>query len=176
MKILFDFFPIALFFVIYKFYNIYYATGIMIAASILQTGFYWFKERKLEITHLITLGIVIILGAATIWFRNDYFIKWKPTVVYWVFAFLFVVFRIFKRKNLIELLMAGKVSLPHKAWYALNTSWMLFFIFMGIANLYVAYNFSTDTWVNFKLFGGLGATTIFIIFQSIYMAKHLKSN
>lgn len=174
MKLLFDFFPIMLFFISYKFYGIYIATSVVMVSSLLQIGVLWFKHRKVEFTHIITLILVSVLGAATLFFRNELFIKWKPTAIYWVFALLFLGSQIIGEKPLVQHLMGSKITLPKNIWNRLNLSWVLFFSCMGGINLYVAYQFNTDIWVNFKLFGVLGGTIIFGVLQSLYMTKHLK--
>ena len=174
MKLLFDFFPIVLFFLGYKFYGIYAATMTMIVASLLQTGIFWLKHRRLELTHVITLASGLILGAATLFFHNEIFIKWKPTAIYWVFAILFGGSQIIGSQPLIERLMGNKISLPKLVWQRLNLCWAVFFAGMGAINLYIAYQFNTNVWVNFKLFGTLGGTIIFVILQSLYMGKYLK--
>jgi intracellular septation protein len=174
VKLLFDFFPITLFFLSYKFYGIYVATIVMIIASLLQTGMFWLKHRKIELTHGITLILVLVLGAATLFFHNEMFIKWKPTAIYWLLALLFLGSQMIGKKSILERLMSGKVTLPKNVWRRLDTSWAVFFICMGNANLYIAYHFNTNTWVNFKLFGTMGGTAVFVILQSLYMGKHLK--
>jgi intracellular septation protein len=175
MKLLFDFFPILLFFLGYKFYGIYTATIIAMAASLLQVGFFWFKHRKVEITHTITLILILVLGTATLFSQNTMFIKWKPTAIYWVFSLLFLGSQIIGAKPFIQRLMDNKITLPQNVWQRLNLSWALFFGCMGGVNIYIAYQFSTDIWVNFKLFGTLGSTVVFGILQSLYMAKYLKA-
>jgi intracellular septation protein len=175
MKLLFDFFPIILFFGAYKFYGIYIATIVAMIASLLQVGYFWFRHGKVEISHIITLVLILTLGAATIFLHNELFIKWKPTAVYWAFATLLLGSQFIGTKTFIQRLMGDKISLPQSVWQRLNTSWMLFFFCMGGINLYVAYNYTTDTWVNFKLFGTLGGTIIFGILQSLYMVKYLKN-
>ena len=172
---LFDFLPILLFFVGYKLYGIYAATIIIIIASLLQTGIFWLKHRKVEFMHITTLVLVLILGTATILLKNEMFIKWKPTAIYWIFSMAFLGSQIIGKKTLIERLMGSKITLPKNVWQNLNISWAIFFIGMGVANIYIAYKFNTDIWVNFKLFGTLGGTLIFGILQSIYMAKYLKT-
>jgi len=186
MKLFFDFLPIALFFIAYKFgggiyhwdgqeydiKGIYVATAVMIVASILQVSITWLLTRKVEKSHLITLVLVLVLGGATLWLQNPDFIKWKPTAVNWLFALAFIIAQIFTDKSLLERMMAEHIKLPDAIWFNLNISWILFFIGSGLANLYVAFNFDEATWVNFKLFGLLGLTIIFIIGQSIYLAKH----
>lgn len=175
MKLLFDFLPIVLFFISYKLYGIYIATIVIIIASLLQTGIFWLKHRKIEFTHAITLVLVSVLGIATILLHNEMFIKWKPTAIYWLFALLFLGSEFIGTKTLLERLMDNKVNLPKAIWQKLNFAWIVFFIVMGAINIYVAYNFNTDIWVNFKLFGALGGTLIFGILQSLYMAKYLKN-
>ena len=186
MKLFFDFLPIVLFFIAYKFgggiytwdgqeydiKGIYVATAVMIVATVLQTSFNWFLHRKIEKSHLITLVLVLVLGGATLWLQNPDFIKWKPTAVNWLFALAFLAAHIFTDKSLLERMMAEHIQLPTAIWFRLNIAWVLFFILSGVANLYVAFNFDEATWVNFKLFGLLGITIIFIIAQSIYLAKH----
>lgn len=186
MKLFFDFLPIVLFFIAYKFggglyqwngqeYNlegIYVATAVMIVATIVQTSYGWLRHGKVEKSHLITLVLVLVLGGATLWLQNPNFIKWKPTAVNWLFALVFLGAHLFTDKSLLERMMAEHIQLPTAIWFRLNIAWILFFILSGMANLYVAFNFDEATWVNFKLFGLLGITIIFIIAQSIYLAKH----
>lgn len=175
MKLLFDFFPILLFFIAFKLYGIYIATGVAIAASAVQLGFYWIKHRRFEMMHIITFGCVLLLGGATLLFHNDLFIKWKPTAIYWIFAALFVATQFIGNKTLIQRLMEEKLALPAPIWTRLNLSWAIFFVLMGFANIFVAYHFSTDIWVDFKLFGSLGFTIIFVLLQAIYMARHAQT-
>jgi intracellular septation protein len=186
MKLFFDFLPIALFFVAYKFgggiyhwggqeydiKGIYVATTVMIIASVLQVAITWLLTRKVEKSHLITLVLVLVLGGATLWLQNPDFIKWKPTAVNWLFALAFIGSHVFTDKSLLERMMAEHIQLPGAIWFKLNVAWVLFFIGSGLANLYVAFNFDEATWVNFKLFGLLGLTIVFIIGQSVYLAKH----
>ena len=176
MKLLFDFFPIALFFLAYKLYDIYTATMVLMAASLIQTVAFCIKHRKIDFTYSTTLAIILILGTATLYFRNELFIKWKPTAIYWAFAILFIGTQIIGTKPLLQRLMGSKITLPKNIWKHLNLSWAVFFTCMGGINLYVAYEFSTSTWVNFKLFGTLGATMLFGILQSLYMAKYIKTS
>ncbi len=186
MKLFFDFLPILLFFIAYKFgggnyhwdgqdyevKGIYVATAVMIIASLLQVTLTWWFTRKVEKSHLITLALVLVLGGATLWLQNPDFIKWKPTAVNWLFAVVFIGAQLFTDKSLLERMMAEHIQLPVIIWRRLNLAWILFFILSGVLNLYVAFHFSEATWVNFKLFGLLGLTLIFIIGQSIYLSKH----
>jgi intracellular septation protein len=174
MKLLFDFLPVVIFFIIFKFFGIYYATGAAIGISAIQLSYVWFVHHRTEMTHLITFGLLVVLGGATILSHNAIFIKWKPTAIYWVFALLFLGSQYFGKKPLIQRMMDNKISLPENIWKRINLSWTLFFIIIGFANLYVAYHFNTNIWVNFKLFGVLGCTLVFGFIQALYMASYAK--
>ena len=171
MKLLFDFLPILFFFIAYKFYGIYAATVIAMSASLLQIAFFWCKYRKVETMPMVTSVLILFCGTATLLLHNELFIKWKPTIIDWVFAVLFLGSQLLGKKPFIQSLMGDKVNLSQVIWRKLNLSWVIFFIVMGVVNLYVAYQFSTDIWVNFKLFGALGCTILFGILQSLYIAK-----
>ena len=173
MKFLYDFFPIVLFFIAYKLYGMYVATAVIIVASLLQVGFSWFRHRKVEKMHLITLVIVLVFGGLTLILQDPVFIKWKPTVVNWLFATAFLGSQFIGAKTLVERMMSTQIDLPPPVWRRLNLTWIVFFVVSGAANIYVAYNFSEDTWVNFKLFGVLGLTIAFIIVQAFYISRHL---
>ena len=177
MKILFDFFPVLLFFVSYKFFGIYVATAIAIGSSILQVSIYWIRHRKLERMHLVTLLLIVVLGGATLFFHDEVFIKWKPTALNWAFAVTFLTSQFLAQKPLIQTMMEeAHVELPATVWRRLNMSWVVFFILIGCANLGVAYNFDTDTWVNFKLFGVLGLTLLFVVLQAVYLTRHINED
>jgi len=172
-KILFDFFPILLFFIAYKLYDFYVATIVAIVATIFQTGLHWFRHRSLEKTHLITLVIIVVLGGATILMENELIFKWKPTVLNWIFALVFLGSHWIGNKTIIERMMGTNITLPPFVWTKLNFSWSMFFIFLGTINLYVVYNYDTDTWVNFKLYGFISLTLLFSLAQAPYLAKHM---
>lgn len=172
MKLLFDFFPILIFFISYKLFGIYTATTLAMIASLVQVILYRFKHQRYENMHLINLGVIFILGGATLFFHNVWFIKWKPTGIYWLTALLFLTSPLFFKKPLIEKMLASNISLPKKIWYRLNYAWALFFALMGSLNLYVAYTYSTDFWVNFKLFGCTACTLLFIVLQAVYLTRH----
>lgn len=176
MKFITDFFPIILFFIAYKMYDIYVATAVAIVAALVQVAYAWHKHRRVENMQWITLGLIVVFGGLTLILQDETFIKWKPTVVNWLFAAAFLGSQYIGNKNFIERMMGGNVDLPKAVWVRLNLSWVAFFIFSGAANLYVAQNFDTDTWVNFKLFGMLGLTFVFIIAQGIYMTRFMKGN
>ena len=173
MKFLYDFFPIVLFFIAYKLYGMYVATAVIIASSLLQVGYSWFRHRKVEKMHLITLVIVLVFGGLTLILQDPVFIKWKPTVVNWLFATAFLGSQFIGAKTLVERMMSTQIDLPSPVWRRLNLTWVAFFVVSGAVNIYVAYNFSEDTWVNFKLFGVLGLTIAFIIIQAFYISRHL---
>jgi intracellular septation protein len=173
MKLLFDFFPIVLFFIAYKVFDIYVATGVAIVASILQVLVAWLKTRKFETMHLMTLVIILVFGGLTLYLQDEQFIKWKPTVVNWLFGFLFLASQWLGEKTMIERMMGGNLSMPSEIWRTLNLSWTFFFFLIGGVNYYVMSYFSTDTWVNFKLFGMLGLTFVFVLLQSFYLSRHL---
>lgn len=174
MKFLFDFFPIILFFIAYKLGDIYLATGTAIAASGIQVIVSRIKLGFFEKMPVMTLIVITVLGGATLLFRNEIFIKWKPTAVYWLLALAFILSQYIGQKPLIQRALERNVSLPSEIWLRLNLSWAVFFAFLGGLNLYVVQHFDTDTWVNFKLFGTLGLTILFIIVQTIYMVSHTK--
>jgi len=173
MKFLFDLFPIILFFIAYKMYDIYVATAVAIAASFVQTGLFWLKTRRFEKMHVITLGILIVFGGLTLALRDPVFIKWKPTVVNWLFAVVFVGARLFSKTSLIERMMGHAITVPAAVWDRLNWAWVLFFVAIGIINLFVAFTYSEETWVNFKLFGMMGLTLVFVFGQAFYLGRYM---
>ena len=175
MKLLFDFFPVLLFFAAFKWYGIYVATAVIMAASLLQLGIYWLKHRRFEKLHIITLIVVLIFGGTTLLFHNDLFIKWKPTVIYWAFTLCFFGSQFIGKKNLAQRMLDRQITLPSNVWRRINSSWALFFLLMGIINVYVLYHFSTNAWVNFKLFGAMGMTIAFLIGQFVYMSRYLEA-
>lgn len=195
-KLLFDLFPIIVFFIAYKIGDanaeatrtlmaslglalgavekpgIYLATLVAIVASFAQIGWVKLRGNKVEIMLWVSLGIIVVFGGATLWLHDESFIKWKPTVLYWIFAAIIFGAAALGR-NVIRNLMSAQMELPDAAWGRLNASWGGFFAFMGVANLFVAFNFSTDAWVNFKLFGSLGLMLVFVIGQSMMLTRYL---
>lgn len=176
MKLLFDFFTIILFFVLYKLYGMHAAIISAMLAYSLQTLFLWLFKKKIEPIQLITLGLILLLGGATFLFKNDLFFKWKPTAIYWLFTLIFASSHFLGKKLIIQHLMDKQITLPTYVWKRLNISWLLFFALMGVVNLYVAYSYNTDFWVNFKLFGFLGITFIFIVLQAFYLNSYQQKN
>lgn len=196
MKLLIDFLPIVIFFIVYKMAPqcietispllnaeqiqqltdmpaIVLATAVLIPATMLQILYTRLTTGKIETMHLVTLGLVVVMGGATVILQDKTFIQWKPTVVNWLFAAAFLGSSFIGEKTILQRMMGQNLSLPTPAWKNLNYAWVAFFTFSGIANLYVAYNFSEDIWVNFKLFGLLGLTILFIIAQSFYLYRFM---
>lgn len=198
VKILFDLFPIILFFLAYQFGEanpenatawlnafgiqldsgakpgVYLATLVAIAATFLQIAWVWIKHRKVDTMLWVSLALIVVFGGATLFLHDETFIKWKPTVLYWLFALSLGLAPILFERNLIRLMMEKQVTLPDMVWTRLNLAWAGFFTLMGIANLWVAMNYSTDAWVNFKMFGSLGLMIVFIIAQTFYLSRHIK--
>lgn len=173
MKLLYDFFPIFLFFVAYKLYGIYAATATAIIATVLQVGLFWLKNRRVEKMHIITLAIVIVFGGATLLLRDPVFIKWKPTVAYWLFALTFLGSQFIGDRCIIERVMGHAIQTTRAVWTRLNLAWAAFFVALGFVNLYVAYNYAEATWVNFKLFGLMGLTLVFVVAQGLVLARYV---
>ena len=212
MKLLADFFPILLFFVAYKLYGIYVATAVAIAASVIQVATSWYRHRQVEKMHLATLGLLVVFGGLTIALQDRAFIMWKPSIVNWLFATVFLASHFVGDKPLVQRMMSHAIEVPRPVWSRLNQLWVLFFIALGAANLYVVSDFFAaesqlqatsgireidltqcgelfqdatlalcreaqqleESWVNFKLFGMLGLTVVFVIGQAFYLARHVK--
>ena len=174
MKLLLDFFPIILFFVTFKTWGIMAATAVAIAATVVQIGYLWRKNGFVEPMQWVSLGVIVVFGGATLLTQDETFIKWKPTVLYWLMGgALWGGHFVFKR-NFIQQLMGAQVTLPAHAWGVLLHSWACFFAVMGCINIWVASNFDTDTWVSFKLFGGLGLMLVFVVAQGVYMSRFIQ--
>jgi intracellular septation protein len=180
-KLLFDFFPVVLFFVTYKMYDdprqgFLVATAVIIVATCAQVGISWFRHRRVEKIHLVTLALVLAFGGITLVLRDEIFFKWKPTAVNWLFAVAFLASQFIGRKNLVRRIMEAKIELPDPVWTRLNLAWVAFFTLMGGLNLYVVYHFDTDTWVDFKLFGLVGLTIVFVLAQAAYLMRHVSDD
>lgn len=174
MKLLLDFLPILIFFGVYKTTNdIIIATAVLIPATMAQMAYTWFKTKTIEKMQLVTLVLVIVLGGATVLFQDKAFIQWKPSVVNWLFGLAFLGSQFIGSKTIVERIMGASLTLPPEVWKRLNIAWTLFFVAMGFINLFVVYTFSEEAWVNFKLFGMLGLTIVFILMQGIYLSRHL---
>jgi intracellular septation protein len=171
MKFLFDLFPVVLFFVAFKLADIYVATATAIAATVLQVACLKLSGKRVHGMLWASLAIIGVFGSATLLLQDETFIKWKPTVLYWLFGAVLAVAALIGR-NLVRAMLAEQVQLPDPVWARLNWSWVAFFAFMGALNLYVAYNYSTDLWVNFKLFGGMGLMLLFVVAQALVMSRY----
>lgn len=203
MKLLFDLFPVILFFAVFKYAGahpeaaqefgsrylsmlvsggevtlqqapILLATAVAIVATVGQV--LWLLARRKPVDNMlwVSLAIIVVFGGATIWFHDEHFIKLKPTVLYWAFALALLGAQGIFRKNLIRAMMGKQLSLPDQVWTRLNLAWGLFFALMGVVNLYVAFSFPLEFWVSFKLFGFLGLMIAFVVAQSLYLSRHLK--
>lgn len=198
MKFLFDLLPVLLFFAAYKFAGaspeashalatqllgqgivasqapILIATGVAIVATIGQVLWLMARGRKVDTMLWLSLAIIVVFGGATLFFHDATFIKWKPTVLYWLFALTLTVSVLFLKRNLIRALMQEQVELPEPVWSRLNASWIAFFTVMGVLNLYVAYSYSEEAWVNFKLYGGMGLMFLFVLAQGFMLSRHIE--
>ncbi|OGS75815.1 MAG: septation protein A [Gallionellales bacterium GWA2_55_18] len=173
MKLLFDLFPVILFFVAFKIQGIYVATSVAIAATVAQIIWTKWRHGKVDTMLWVSFAIIGVFGGATLLLHDETFIKWKPTVLYWMFSAILLASNLFFKKNLMRSLLQEKIALPLHIWNRLNLSWSLFFAALGFINLYVAFNYSTDDWVNFKLFGFTALMAVFILAQSVWLAKYV---
>ena len=202
MKFLFDLFPVLLFFVVYKSFDylpaeaidaantlpfmsltlgkatdaIYLATAVAIIASFIQVTLFWVKHHRFEKMHVISLVLITLFGGATLVLQDPVFIKWKPTLLNWLFALIFLSSQFIGKKPLTQRMMSHAISVPASIWRRVNLAWTAFFAFAGLANLYVAYAFSEQTWVDFKLFGLMGLTLVFVFAQALYLARFLEQD
>ncbi len=203
MKILLDFLPIVLFFLTFnqaekrpdeaaalatdwfgfmvsggavgaKEAPVLLATVVVILATVLQVLYLKLRGQKVDTMLWVSLGLVTVMGGATIYFHSETFIKWKPSVLYWVMAAAFWLSPILSGRNLLKMMMGEQVELPGFVWRNLNLAWIGFFSLMGVLNLWIAYSYDTSTWVTFKSFGGMGLMLVFMVAQGIYMSRHMK--
>ena len=202
MKLLFDFLPILLFFATFKYTEahkdwaagfatehlgfmvaggqvgiaeapVMLATVVVVIASLVQVSWLKLQRKKVDLMLWISLALVVVLGGLTVWLHSETFIKWKPTGLYWAMALSFLVSQFLFGRNLLKLMLGQQLQLPEPVWLRLSLAWVGFFVGMGFLNLWVAFNFSTDTWVNFKLFGGIGLMLLFTLVQGFYISRHL---
>jgi len=172
-KLLFDFFPIVLFFIAYKTYDLYVATAVVIAATFVQVAYNWFRHKKIETMQWVTLGLMVVMGGATIYLQDEQFIKWKLTIIEWLFGGVLLGSHFIGKKTIIEKMMGANIELPNKIWSILNFVWALFFISVGCINIYVMFNYDTETWVDFKTFGVPALMAVFILLQVIFMYRFM---
>ena len=199
MKLLFDLFPVILFFASFKYSEknpetaaawvasllgsaavdikqapILLATVVVIAATVAQIAWVHFRHGKVDKMLWISLGLVVVFGGLTLAFQNEAFIKWKPTILYWVFAVSLAFSALILKKNPMKAMLGEQLTLPEPVWSKVNLSWIDFFAVMGVLNLVIAFNFPTDTWVNFKLFGGMGLMLVFVLGQGLLLSKYIE--
>ncbi|HCA88923.1 MAG: septation protein A [Legionellaceae bacterium] len=175
MNFLFDFLPVVVFFIAYKFFGIYVATALAMLASLLQVVIHRLIHGAFEKWHLISFASIFILGSATLVLHDPVFIKWKPTGIYWFAAIALLWPIISHQKPFIQRMMEVNLPLPDKIWRKLNIAWIIFFILLGTLNIWVAFSFSLDTWVHFKLFGCSALTVVFVMIQAFYVSRHLST-
>ena len=174
MAFLFDFLPVLLFFLAYKWKGIFIATGVIIVATLVQVAIQWIRTRTVKPMHLITAVLVLVFGGITLLLGDEEWIKWKVTVVNWLLAMVLLVSAfVGSRRTAIERLLGTEIELPAPVWRRLNAMWIAFFVVLGAINLYVMHYFSTDAWVDFKFYGVLGLTLVFALLQGIYLARHM---
>lgn len=202
MKLLLDFLPILLFFATFKYAEghkdlaaafatehlgflvsggqvgpveapVMLATVVVVVASLAQVSILKLRGRKVDTMLWVSLALVMVLGGLTVWFKSETFIKWKPTGLYWAMGLAFLLSQLVWKRSLLKLMMGAQLRLPESVWRQLSWAWAGFFTLMGVLNLWVAYNFSTDTWVNFKLFGGIGLMLVFSVAQGLYINRFL---
>jgi len=175
MQLFLDFLPVVLFFIAYKLAGIYVATAVLIAGVLAQTAISWYRHRKVSPMLLTSAVLVLIFGGITLIVHDATFIKWKPTIVNWLFAAAFFASHFMKGPTIVERLMGEQMKLDSPAlWTRLNAMWTAFFVVSGALNLYVAFHFSESTWVNFKLFGMLGLTVVFALLQGLWLARKVE--
>jgi intracellular septation protein len=175
MQFLADFFPLLLFFIVFKLWGIYAATASAIVASLVQIAYLRWRRGRVQLVHWLTLAIIVIFGGATLLLHDETFIKWKPTVLYWLFGAILATGRLIFRKNFIAALLKDMVDLglPDAVWARMTWAWVAFFAAMGAANWYVAFHFATDVWVDFKVWGAMGLFLLFAIGQAFALARYL---
>jgi intracellular septation protein len=174
MKFLFDFFPLVLFFVAFQLYDVYVATAVAIVATFAQIGWLKLRRRKVDTMLWVSLAIIVVFGGLTLALHDETFIKWKPTVLYWISGVVLAVSELGFRRNLIRAMLGAQVQMPDFAWRRLNWSWVVFFVLMGAANLYVAFTFPLATWVKVKVFGGMGMLLLFVLLQAVYLSRYIE--
>jgi|SRR3954469_18780517 len=173
MKFLFDFLPLLLFFVAIQVWDIYVATAVAIGATVLQVGWLLARGRKVHSMLWASLAIIVVFGGLTLYLRDKTFILWKPTVLYWLFGAVLAGGALAGR-NLLRALLAEQMTLPERVWARLNWAWVAFFALMGVANLYVAFNYSEKVWATFKVFGATGLMFLFVVGQSLVLARYVE--
>ncbi len=180
MNFLIDFIPVLLFFISFKFYGIYTATLVGIVSTALQVIITRIIRKKFDKQQLVTLAVFVVFGGMTLYFHNPLFVKWKPTIIFWIFGLVLLGSHFIGEKKLLQRMMEkmleGQEPLPKSVWTKMNLAWAIFFIAVGSVNLFIAYHFSTDAWVNFKLYGIMGLLIVFSVLQAVYLSRYMKVN
>jgi intracellular septation protein len=176
MKLLFDLFPVILFFITFKYFGVFAATAAAMVATFVQVAWVKYRHGKVDTMLWVSLAIITVFGGATLLLHDETFIKWKPTILYWVFAGTLLLSPVLFKKNLMRALLQEKMKLPDAVWGTLNLAWGAFFAVLGVINLYVAFNYSTEAWVNFKLFGATGIMLVFILAQAALLSKYVEED
>jgi len=171
MQFLIDLLPVIAFFVAYKMAGIYVATGVLIVGVLLQTLVSWVRHRKVSGMLLASAVLVLVFGGLTLLIHDPVFIKWKPTIVNWLFAAAFLVTQYTRGPSIVQRMLGESVTLDDGSWKRLNLMWIGFFVFAGTLNILVAYRYDEATWVNFKLFGLMGLTLLFALAQGVWIAR-----
>ena len=172
MRLLADYFPLLIFFVAFKWQGIWVATAAAIAASIVQIAWVHLRGSSVSAVQWLSLAIIVVFGGATLWLRDETFIKWKPTVLYLAFGVILAAGKLLWRRDLLAVVMK-EIVLPAPVWTRLTWSWIGFFAAMAFANWYIAFHFPTDTWVNFKVWGAIGLFLVFALVQGLFLARHV---
>lgn len=175
MKAFLELLPLIIFFAVYKLFDIYYATGALMIATIAQVLILYTIYKKVEKQNLITLGLILVLGSFTILFQSDEFIKWKVTIINYIFALVIIGSQLIN-KPIFKKMLSSDFKLTDKVWSNFSYAWSIFFVFCGTLNIYIAHNMSQDAWVNFKVFGLLGLTIVFSIGSIFYILKKNEQN
>lgn len=173
MKQWLDYIPLVLFFVVFKLKGIFPATEVLIASSVCLYAYLWISEGRLEKKHQITLAITLLFGGMTLYFHNVAFLKWKASIIDWCIAIGFLSTHVIEGELAIQRMLGHAIQLPLPVWKRLNVAWAVFFASLGTVSLYIAYRTSTETWVNFKVFGSFGLTFLFVILQMLYISRHM---
>jgi len=174
-KLLFDLFPLILFFLAFRYADIFTATAVAMIAGVAQIAWLKLRGSAIETMHWVNLAIIIVFGGATLLLHDDTFIKWKPTVLYWLFGGVLLGGKLFFGRNVIQGVMGKQITLPEPIWTKLNYAWALFFLVSGALNLYVAFSgqFTDSQWVNFKVFGLMALMILFVLAQSVWLGRHI---
>lgn len=172
MKQLIDFIPLIIFFILFKTSGIFIATGALIAATAVQVALTWFIYKKVEKMQLVTFVLVAVFGGLTIFLHDENFIKWKVTIIYAIFALALLISQ-FMGKPLIKSMLGKEITLPESIWLRINLAWSMFFVVCAVVNIYIAFNFPLDIWVDFKVFGLLALTLFFTFLTGGYIYRHL---